>query len=89
MLEKLDGYVIDLNPDTEAKIKALAQSAGLSVEDFLLSLVSSATSARRTKAESKSALDPLIEFQFWVNTFSTSSPGISEEALRRESIYER
>lgn len=81
--------MIELKSDTEAKLKALAHAAGVSVEEFLLSLVSGARQSSEGQTKPAGQPDPITEFRTWVNRFSTPGPGLSDEAISRESIYER
>ena len=83
--------MIEIKPDTEAKLKVLAQHAGLSIDELLLSLVSGASQvpAYPSMPDTAASIDPLTEFQSWVKKYSNSGPGLSDEVVGRESIYER
>ena len=75
---------LNLNPDVEARLIALAQSTGVSVEDFLLHVVEEKTGhskARRLSPEQWGA-----EFDAWADSFPDAPP-IPDEALRRENLY--
>ena len=83
--------MIEIKPDTEAKLKVLAQTSGLSIDELLVSLVSGASQvpAFPTTVNPPANHDPLTEFQAWVKKFSTTGPDLSDEVVSRESIYER
>ena len=75
---------LNLNPDIEARLIALAQSSGVSVEDFPRHVVEEKTehsSARQLSPEQWSA-----EFEEWANSFPEAAP-IPDEALSRENLY--
>jgi len=83
--------MLEVNSDTEAKLKALAQRHGVTVDDVLRSLVSSsALNSLRPALNGNGKAEPsdkLAEFLSWVNRFSTEGPGLPKEALSRASIY--
>ena len=74
---------LNLNPDIEAQLIALAQSSGVSVEDFLLHVVEEKTghsAARRLSPEQRAA-----QFEEWTDSFPEAPP-IPDEALSRENL---
>jgi hypothetical protein len=76
---------INLNPDTEARLVALAQESGLTVELFLEHLVKE----KKSTTAPRRHLNPddwSAQFEEWANSFP-EAPLISDEALRRESLY--
>ena len=82
--------MIELKPDTEQKIKALAQKSGVSVDALLTSFVcSQALSISHGVGNGNGSVDKLAEFRTWVNQFSTPDVGLSDQALSRGCIYER
>jgi len=75
---------LNVNPDIEARLIALAQSSGVSVEDFLLHVV-----------EEKTARAPVLrlnpeqwaeQFEAWADGFPDAPP-LPDEALSRENLY--
>ena len=83
--------MIEVNPDTEAKLKALAKSSGVTLDDLLRSLVSVAAfnlfKAPTNGANGTGSGDKLAEFRAWVTRHSTEGAGLSDEAISRASIY--
>ena len=81
---------LNLNPDIEARLIALAHSSGVSVEDFLFHVVeekSSAAAALRPDYE----LPPeewVRKFEAWTQSHAADNlPLLSDEDISRESIY--
>jgi hypothetical protein len=81
---------LNLNPDIEARLIALAHSSGVSVEDFLFHVVeekSSAAAALRPDYE----LPPeewVRKFEAWTQSHAADNPPLlSDEDISRESIY--
>lgn len=75
---------MNLNPDIEACLIALAQSIGVSVEDFLLHVVeenSGNAPALGLNAEQWAEL-----FEAWADSFPEVPP-LPDEALSRENLY--
>lgn len=75
---------LNLNPDIEARLIALAQSSGVSVEDFLLHIVE-----EKTGHSKPLRLTPdqwTAQFEEWADSFPEAAP-IPDEALSRESLY--
>jgi hypothetical protein len=75
---------LNLNPDIEARLIALAQSSGVSLEDFLRHVVeekSEPSMAKRLNPEQWTA-----QFEEWADSFPEAAP-ISDEALSRENLY--
>jgi hypothetical protein len=74
---------LNLNPDTEARLIALAQSSGVSVEDFLLHVVEEKTGS---KARQLSPEQWVNQFEEWADSFPEAA-AIPDEALSRENLY--
>ena len=75
---------LNLNPDLEARLIALAQSSGVSVEDFLLHVVEEQTGhapALRLNPEQWAE-----QFEAWADSFPEAPP-LPDEALSRENLY--
>jgi hypothetical protein len=82
-----EGYArmsLNLNPDIEARLIALAQSTGVSVEDFLLHVVEEKTGHSKTQRLSPEEWGQ--EFDAWADS-SPEAPPIPDEALSRENLY--
>lgn len=75
---------LNLNPDIEARLIALAQSSGLSVEDFLRHVVEE--KSEHSKALRLSPEQWTEQFEDWADSFPEAAP-IPDEALSRESLY--
>jgi hypothetical protein len=75
---------LELKPEVEERVSALASAQGLSLEAYLLALIESmplpAVSEQATVEEFEAAMDALAEG-------SDDLPVLSPEALTRESIY--
>ena len=75
---------LNVNPEIEARLLALAQSSGVSVEDFLLHVVEekvNATQLRKLTPEQWAE-----QFEVWADSFVEAAP-IPDEALCRENLY--
>lgn len=75
---------LNLNPDIEARLIALAQSSGVSVEDFLLHVVEEKTGP--LKVQRLSPENWARQFEEWADSFPEAPP-IPDEALSRENLY--
>jgi len=75
---------LNLNPDIEARLIALAQSSGVSVEDFLRHVVEE--KSEHSKALRLSPEQWTEQFEDWADSFPEAAP-IPDEALSRESLY--
>jgi hypothetical protein len=81
---------LNLTPDIEARLAALAQSRGLSIESFLTCVVGTeeenfalplSSPAHRLSPEQWSA-----QFEEWADSFPEAPP-IPDAALSRENLY--
>lgn len=77
---------IEVNSETAKKLLSLAKSKGVSVDELLMVHVPGLTS-NGIIGTSVNESEKLIEFRAWVNQFSTTGAGLSNEALGRASIY--
>ena len=78
---------LDVNPDTEARLLALAHASGLSVEEFLKEVVEERS--RQLHVSASPPLTPLERAAAWrdsVKGLPRTTP-LSDEAIGRESIY--
>jgi hypothetical protein len=77
---------LNLKPELEAGIFAQAQTSGMTVEAFLLSVVEGAVLP--TIQQKLSAEEHAAAFEAWSKGHSTTSPLFSDYAVSRESFYE-
>jgi hypothetical protein len=75
---------LNLNPDIEARLIAMAQSSGVSVEDFLRHVVEE--KSEHSKAQRLSPEQWTAQFEEWADSFPEAAP-IPDEALSRENLY--
>ena len=76
---------LHLAPELEAGLVAQAQASGMTVEEYLLSVVESAVrnpAQKRLSAEERAAA-----FEAW-SAAHRPTPPLSDNAVSRESIYE-
>lgn len=76
---------VNLNPDIEARLVALAQVSGMTVEEYLLSVVEGAvlpTTQKTLSAEERAAA-----FEAW-SASHRPTPPLSDHAVSREAMYE-
>jgi len=75
---------LNLKPDVEARLIALARASGVSLEVLLQNVVeerSGLGDARRLNPQ-----EWVAQFEEWADSFSDGPP-IPDEALNRESLY--
>ena len=81
---------LNLNRDIEARLIALAQSSGFSVEDLLLHVVEGKTGAPET-SQPACELPPeewVRQFEAWTRSHAADNlPLLSDEDISRQSIY--
>jgi hypothetical protein len=77
---------LNISPELEAGLVAHAAARGVSVEDYLLSLVAEAVSFEGP--DTKSAEERAAAFEAWANSHPPSDHLLSDYAVSRESIYE-
>jgi hypothetical protein len=81
------GMSLNVNPDTEARLIALAQASGVSVDDFLQHVVEEKSG--QVNIKTSSSLSPAERAAAWresVKGLPETKP-LSDEAISRESIY--
>ncbi len=77
---------LNVNPDIEARLIALAQSSGVSVEKFLLHVVEEKSGhfqSQRLTPEQWAE-----QFEAWADSFTEAAP-IPAETLTRENLSRR
>ena len=76
---------LNLNPDVEARLRALARRNGISVEAFLQHIVEE-KSRPAPREQQLSPEEWASQFEQWANSFPDTPP-IPDEALSRENLY--
>ncbi len=76
---------LNLTPDIEARLLALAQRNGISVEVFLQHVVEE-KSGPAPRGQQLSPEESASQFEEWANSFPDALP-IPDEALSRENLY--
>lgn len=78
---------LELKPEVEEQLEALAKQSGLSVEDYLEKKVEEMISA----SEARPAKTPEERVRLWHEFLNShdyiKAPPLSDEAISRESIY--
>lgn len=75
--------MLDLNPEVEANLIALAQRRGVSVDDILEEILVKESSV--TPVETGE--DRARAFIAWADSFPDDAPPLSDEAISRENLY--
>ena len=76
---------IDLKPEVEASLAARAQAQGVSVAEYVRTLLEQLTPAGATM----SAAQRINKLHEWADKFPQRAAPLSDEAISRESIYNR
>ena len=76
---------LHLKPEVEAGLLAQAQASGMTVEEYLLSMVEGAVLSATQKAASPE--ERAAAFEAW-SAGHRATPPLSDYAVSRESIYE-
>ncbi len=86
---------LELKPETEKRLAEKARQNGLPIETFIevfiednLDEKSEAESKEKHFQERATKGEWVTEFDKWVDSHRTDTPLLSDEALRRENIYE-
>jgi hypothetical protein len=81
--------VLELKPEIEARVTALAAAQGVSVEEYIQSYLESLASL--DEGQSYDSMPPeqwAREFEEWLDSHDyITAPPLSDEAISRESIY--
>ena len=81
---------LDLKPETHAGLLALAETAGISVEEYVRALVEDAMVEGAVLAQPRKTLSPeerAAAFEAW-SAGHGHTPLLSDFAVSRESMYE-
>jgi hypothetical protein len=85
---------IDLKPEIEKRLAEKAREKGLKIETYIEVLIEEKVNGETEKPKEKPFHETatreewLAEFDRWVKSHRTDTPLLSDEATRRESIYE-
>ncbi len=80
---------LNLKPESEVRLIALAQASGVFVEDFLLNVVEEKVVEEKTGRTPALRLNPeqwVEQFEAWADSFP-DAPLLPDEALSRENLY--
>jgi len=78
---------LTLAPEIEARLAALAQSRGLTVEGFLASVVRSESEVSDPRqARPLTGVEWTAQFEQWADSFHEAPP-VPDAALSRENLY--
>lgn len=78
---------LELKPEVEEQLEALAKQSGVSVEDYLEKKVEEMISASEP-TPAKTPQERVRLWNEWVNSHDyIKAPPLSDEAISRESIY--
>jgi len=78
---------LELKPEVEEKLEALAKESGLSAEGYLEKRVQEMISASEPRP-AKTPQERLRLWREWLNSHDDiKAPPLSDEAISRESIY--
>ena len=78
--------ILEVQPDIAAKIAAGAQAEGVTVDDYLRSLLEE----KATKEESTKALSPHERVRLlreWASSHQSTASPLSDDSISRESMY--
>jgi hypothetical protein len=76
---------LNLNPEVEKGLLALAQERGVSLSDYLQEIAAREVARRPAKASSTGE-EKAREFLAWADSFPDTPP-LSDEAISRASMY--
>lgn len=76
---------LNLNPDVEKGLLALAQERGISLSDYLVE-IAAREAARRPAKSNSTGEEKAREFLAWAESFPDTPP-LSDEAISRASMY--
>ena len=80
---------LELKPEIEERVAALAARQGVSVEEYIQNFLESLTSVdEETAYDSMTPEQWAREFEEWVDSHDyITAPPLTDEAMSRESIY--
>jgi hypothetical protein len=81
--------VLELKPEIEARVKALAAAQGMSVEEYIQSFLESLVSLDEESSYDSLTLEQWAkEFEEWLDGHDyITAPPVTDEAIGRASIY--
>jgi hypothetical protein len=79
---------LEIPPETEAALTAFARARGLTVEQWLLTLVEQhVPSGRTAHLQKTNPAEWMRQFRAWAESHDRTTPLLSDEAVNRESFY--
>ncbi|MGH9741354.1 MAG: hypothetical protein ACRD51_03280 [Candidatus Acidiferrum sp.] len=76
---------LKIKPELEARLLALAEARGMTVEQYLLSVVEGAVAPNASAAASPD--ERAAAFEAWARSHRPFAPPLSEDAVTREAMY--
>ena len=76
--------MLDIDEKTVAKLRELAASGGVSVEQLLATYV---PGLRPSESNGNGSKDSIRAFEEWAESFGQDAPPLPDEAVSRTSIY--
>lgn len=77
---------IEVEPELASKIRGQARSRGVSVDAYLRELIEE-KSARTATTDGETLQEKVRALRKWAASHRVDTPGLSDEAVSRESIY--
>ena len=76
-----------IKPETIARIESQAKLAGLSIDDYLQSLIPKTNGHKSSPKKRLTSEERAKRFLDWANSHDPNIPAIPLESLRRENLY--
>ena len=78
---------IELKPETEKRLAEKAKQNGLPIETFIEVFIEDKLDETKPFSETATAEEWTAELKEWAESHDRTTPPLSDEATRRESIY--
>jgi len=78
---------LNLKPEVEAGLQALAEASGMTVEAYLLSMVEGVVLPEKQQTKASSPKERAAAFEAW-SANHRPTPPLSDYAVSREAMYE-
>ena len=79
---------LDLSPEQEAALKALAEQRGITIEQWFLQFAEQHASAGSiAHLQQTNPAEWMRQFREWAEGHDRTTPLLSDDAISRESIY--
>jgi len=76
-----------INPETIALIESQARLAGLSIDDYLRSLLPNGDAPEKGTYETRSPKERAAAIKKWAESHACDAPALALEDISRETIY--